>query len=145
MATSHFSPFTGECFTDFSLFTVSFRNKKARFVHSHIFTHYRPTGRTSRPLIPLSVLLKFGVAMSIGVYCLTHRAAENARLLSKQIVFCKSLQTHTRTFFNPNRQRPAHSLVLPPRTTSLGPLPTPHQRNRQDPVASFCEDGEHRV
>ena len=51
------------------------------------YVHYRPTGRKYRPLIPLSFFLKFGVAMSIGVHCLTHRAAENGRLLSKQIVF----------------------------------------------------------
>ena len=91
--------------------------------------------------------LKFGVAMSIGMYCLTYSAAENARLLSKQIV-CLKIPSNTHThedFLNPNRQRPAHALVLPPRTSSLGPLLTPHQRNRQDPLASFCEDGEHRV
>ena len=72
--------------------------------------HYRPTGRKSRPLITLSIFLKFGVAMSIGMYCLTYRAAENARLLSKQLVCLKILSNTHEDIFQPQtvRDPPTH-------------------------------------
>ena len=117
-----------------SLYTPISADCEAPYVQT---SHHRPTGRKSRPLITLSIFLKFGVAMSIGMYCLTYRAAENARLLSKQIVCLKiPSNTHEDIF----QSKPSET-----RPTSLGLLLTPHQRNRQDPVASFCEDGEHRV
>ena len=42
VATIHFSPFTGEWFTELLFIHGFFRDKKARFVHSHI--HLAITG-----------------------------------------------------------------------------------------------------
>ena len=140
------NPILGQFFRFFGIFW-----ERPKPIFSLFFPYfapdtYRPIGRKSRPLIPLSFFWNLVLqCLSVCSVWPTRLQKTHVSLISKQIVFWKALQTHTKTFFNPNRQRPSHALVLPPRTTWLGPLLTPHQHNRQVPVASFCKDGEHRV
>ena len=106
--------------------------------------YYRPTGRKSRLQIP--VFFFWDLVLQCLSVCIVWPTGLQKMHVSLANKLCfENPFRDTRGHFNPNRERPAHELVLPPRTTWLCLLLTPHQRNRQDPVANFCEDGEHRV